>query len=75
MARYREAKFPLGEKAHLPRDISEAAQFASDNESNFLKLFWENEVDNLQEKAGRRQKATKNAKDPSRQNNGRFGGN
>ena len=38
VAKSTDAKFPLGEEAHLPQDATEAAQFVSDNESNLLNL-------------------------------------
>ena len=41
MAISREAKFPLGEKAHLPQGALGAVQFVPENESNILKLIWE----------------------------------
>ena len=32
-------EFPLGEKAHLPRDVEEAARSTSENQPHFLKDF------------------------------------
>ena len=51
--RSRESSSPLDEEAHLPPDVTEAAQFASDNESNFLKFFRGNQIAKLKQNATR----------------------
>ena len=54
VARYKESSFPLGEKAHSPRDVIDAAQSVPINESNFLGFSWGNQVAKLRRKAVRR---------------------
>ena len=42
----------------MPRDVLEAVQCVSDNESNFLQLFAGNPIESLKEKAARGEKTT-----------------
>ena len=51
--------FPRDEKAHLPPDVFEAVQFASDNESNFLKFFCGHQMGTLKQTAARCSRASK----------------
>ena len=55
----RECSFPLDGKAYLLPDALETVQFASDNESNFLKFFWGNQKGKLRRMAARCSRAPK----------------
>ena len=44
-------KFLLGDKAHLFRDVEEAARFTSKNGPQFLRVFWKKQVADLRLKA------------------------
>ena len=53
VAKSTEAKFPLDAQAHLPKNVLEVAQFASDKESSSQRLFRENHTESLEGKAAR----------------------
>ena len=45
----RSVNFPLDDKAHLPQDVYEAIDFATQNDADVLKEFWENQISRLEE--------------------------
>ena len=54
----RKVNSPLDEKAHLPQDVFEAIDFATQNDADILKEFWGNQISRLEEIEYRRRKAT-----------------
>ena len=56
--RPRRADFPLEAKAHLPRDVLEAARFVAGDESDLNKAFRGSRGEQLKQKSARCSKAT-----------------
>ena len=73
-AKSRESKFPSDEKAHLSQDVLEAAQLASDNESNFIKFSLGAQIAKLELKACRFGRTTGKWKDSLTQERGKVQG-